>query len=112
LAADRHSLGILVLTHLPDREAAMGVARTLVTGRLAACVNIGAPVESMYHWRGQIETAHEVPVSIKTRAALYPRVEAAIRANHPYELPEIVAVPFTDGLPPYLDWLATETVAP
>ena len=112
MAANRSSAGILVLTHLPDRDAAMGLARTLVTGRLAACVNIGAPVESMYHWRGQIETAQEIPVTIKTRAALYPRVEAAIRASHPYELPEIVAVPITDGLPPYLEWLAAETVAP
>jgi periplasmic divalent cation tolerance protein len=103
---------ILVLTHLPDRDAAMKLARALVTGRLAACVNVGAPVESMYHWRGQIETANEVPVSIKTRAELYPRVEAAIRANHPFELPEIVAVPLIDGLRPYLDWLVAETVAP
>jgi periplasmic divalent cation tolerance protein len=102
---------ILVLTHLPDRDAALGLARALVGGRLAACVNVGAPVESMYHWRGQIETANEVPVTIKTRAALYPRVEAAIRANHPYELPEIVAVPVTDGLRPYLDWLVAETAA-
>ena len=103
---------ILVLTHLPDRDAALALARVLVTGRLAACVNVGAPVESMYHWRGQIETTQEVPVSIKTRAELYPRVEAAIRANHPFELPEIVAVPLIDGLRPYLDWLAAETVAP
>ena len=103
---------ILVLTHLPDRNAALVLARALVTGRLAACVNVGAPVESMYHWRGQIETAREIPVTIKTRAALYPRVEAAIRANHPFELPEIVAVPLIDGLRPYLDWLATETDAP
>lgn len=103
---------ILVLTHLPDRDAALKLARALVTGRLAACVNVGAPVESMYHWRGQIETAEEVPVSIKTRAELYPRVEAAIRANHPFELPEIVAVPLIDGLRPYLDWLDAETVAP
>ena len=83
-----------------------------MTGRLAACVNVGAPVESMYHWRGQIETAQEVPVAIKTRAALYPRVEAAIVAAHPYELPEIVAVPIIDGLARYLDWIAAETVAP
>jgi len=103
---------ILVLTHLPDRDAALKLARALVTGRLAACVNVGAPVESMYHWRGQIETAQEVPVTIKTRAALYPRVEAAIRASHPFELPEIVAVPLNDGLRPYLDWLFDETVAP
>ena len=96
---------------MPDRETAQALARTLLAGRLAACVNLGASVESMYHWRGQIETAREVPVTIKTRAALYPRVESAIRANHPFELPEIVAVPLTDGLRPYLDWLAAETDA-
>ncbi|HQR12722.1 MAG TPA: divalent-cation tolerance protein CutA [Casimicrobiaceae bacterium] len=101
---------ILVLTHLPDHDAALGLARTLLAERLAACVNIGAPVDSMYHWRGQIETAREVPVVIKTRAALYPRVEAAIRANHSYELPEIVAVPLAHGSRSYLDWLAAETL--
>jgi periplasmic divalent cation tolerance protein len=111
LAASATHLPILVVTHLPDRDAAVGLARALVTERLAACVNIGAPVESMYHWRGQIETAHEVPVAIKTRAALYSRVEAVILASHPYELPEIVAVPLCDGLQPYLDWLAAETIA-
>jgi periplasmic divalent cation tolerance protein len=104
-------LAILVLTHLPDHAAAMKLARALVTERLAACVNVGAPVQSMYHWQGQIETADEIPVTIKTRATLYPRVEAAIRAGHPYELPEIVAVPLLDGSRPYLDWLAAETVA-
>ena len=102
-------LPILVLTHLPDRDAAMTLARTLVTGRLAACVNVGAPVESMYHWQGQIETAQEVPLTIKTRAALFPRVEAAIRDSHPYELPEIIAVPVSDGSRSYLDWLDAET---
>jgi periplasmic divalent cation tolerance protein len=102
---------ILVLTHLPGHAAAMELARALVTERLAACVNVGAPVQSMYHWQGQIETADEIPVTIKTRASLYLRVEAAIRASHPYELPEIIAVPLLDGLRPYLDWLAAETVA-
>ena len=109
-ATDTH-LPILVLTQLPDRDAAQGLARTLVTERLAACVSVGAPVESMYHWQGQIETAREVPVTIKSRAALYPRVEAAILASHPYELPEIIAVPLLDGLRTYFDWLDAETVA-
>lgn len=102
---------ILVLTTLPDLAAAQSLARALVTGRLAACVNIGAPVESMYHWQGEIETAREVPVTIKTRAPLYAQVEAAIVAVHPYELPEIIAVPITHGLPRYLDWLDAETAA-
>ena len=100
---------ILVLTSLPDHEGALALARSLVTGRLAACVNVGAPVESMYHWRGQIETAAEVPVVIKTRQALYGAVEAAVKAAHPYELPEIIAVPVIHGLAGYLDWIHTET---
>lgn len=103
---------ILVLTSLPDHEAAVALARSLVTGRLAACVNVGAPVESMYHWRGEIETAREVPLTIKTRGDLYAEVEAAIVAAHPYELPEIVAVPVSHGFAPYLGWIAAETVAP
>ncbi len=68
-------------------------------------------MRSLYHWRGQIETADETPLAIKTRAELYPQVEAAILASHPYELPEIVAVRISDALPGYLDWIAAETVA-
>ena len=103
---------ILVLTSLPDRETALALARSLVTGRLAACVNVGAPVESMYHWRGQIETANEVPLLIKTRQDLYAGVEAAILASHPYELPEIIAVPLSHGYTRYLDWIRAETAQP
>lgn len=100
---------IVVLTNLPDRESAQRLAQALVGGRLAACVNVGVTVESIYHWRGQIETAIEVPVTIKTRAVLFSEVEAAIRRFHPYELPEIVAVPVVDGLAPYLQWISDET---
>ena len=102
---------LLVLTTFPQREAAESFARELLAARLAACIHIGAPVHSLYHWRGKIETADETPVTIKTRSALYPRLEAAIRARHPYELPEIVAVPITHGLPAYLDWIDAETAA-
>ena len=100
---------IIMLTSLPDRESAQALARVLVEGRLAACVNIGATVESIYHWRGQIETANEVPVAIKTREVLFSKVEAAIGQFHPYELPEIVAVPITHGSSAYLDWIDAET---
>jgi periplasmic divalent cation tolerance protein len=100
---------ILVLTSLPDLAAARHVARVLVESRLAACVQVGAPVESLYHWRGTLETANEIPLAIKTSSGMWPRVEAAIRDNHPYELPEIVAVPFTDGSADYLAWIAAET---
>jgi periplasmic divalent cation tolerance protein len=102
---------ILVLTQLPDRAAAQSLARFLVESRFAACVSIGAPVESLYHWRGEIETAEEVPLAIKTSAERYAQVEAAIRAQHPYELPEILAVPVVRGLEPYIEWIVAETAS-
>lgn len=102
---------ILVLTTLPERAGAEALARELLAARLAACVQIGGAVQSLYHWKEQIETATEIPMAIKTRVDLYGRVESAIRARHPYELPEIVAVPITDGLPAYVEWIAAETVA-
>jgi len=102
---------LLVLTTLPERAAAEALARELLAARLAACIHVGATVRSLYHWKGEIETADETPVAIKTRAELYSRLETAIRSRHPYELPEIIAVPITHGLPGYLDWIAAETVA-
>jgi periplasmic divalent cation tolerance protein len=100
---------ILVLTQMPDSASAQALARALVEGRLAACVSIGATVGSLYHWRGEIEMAQEVPLVVKTVSEAYPAVEEAIRCRHPYELPEIIAVPITDGLPAYLDWIRRET---
>lgn len=103
---------LLVLTNLPDRPAAEALAATLVEARLAACVNILAPCRSVYRWRDAVQAADEVPLLIKTTAACYPALEAAIRAAHPYELPEVIALPVERGLPDYLAWLAAETVAP
>ena len=100
---------MLVLTQLPDRGSAQALARALIEARLAACVSVGGAAESLYHWRGEIEMAQEIPLWIKTCADTYDQVEALIRAQHPYELPEIVAVPITHGLPAYLDWIAAET---
>jgi periplasmic divalent cation tolerance protein len=100
---------ILVLTTLPDADSARSVARALVEERLAACVTIGAPVESMYHWQGATETAKEVQLTAKTRSELFGDVAAAIRSRHPYELPEIVAVRLSDGSPEYLRWIDAET---
>jgi periplasmic divalent cation tolerance protein len=100
---------IVVLTHLPDRAQAVKLAEALVERRLAACVNVLADCASVYRWQGALEHATEVPVLIKTRAALYGELEAAIRAAHPYELPEIVAVPVVRGLERYLRWVAEQT---
>jgi periplasmic divalent cation tolerance protein len=100
---------MLVLTNLPDREAARKLAEGLVGEGLAACVNVMSECTSIYRWKGVVESAPEVPVLIKTRAALYPDVEAFIRAHHPYELPEVIALPLNTGLASYLAWVAEET---
>lgn len=100
---------ILVISNLPNRESAEKLAHLLVEQRLAACVNVLAPCTSVYRWQGSVETATEVPVLIKTTLERYPALESAIRTNHPYELPEIIAVSLSAGLPAYLEWLQTET---
>jgi periplasmic divalent cation tolerance protein len=109
---DASSETLLVVTSLPDRDAAIRLARALVEQRLAACVNVLSACTSVYRWEGALEQAEEVPLLIKTRAARYPELEALIRELHPYELPEIVAVPMVRGLPDYLDWVAEETAIP
>lgn len=103
------SEALLVLTSLPDGQSAARLAEKLVGERLAACVNMLAPCASVYRWRGEIETAQEIPLLIKTSRSHYGKLEQAIRDCHPYELPEIVAVPIEAGLPAYLAWIAAET---
>lgn len=100
---------LLVITNLPDADSAHSLAQALVEQRLAACVSILAPCRSVYRWEGGIEDATEVPLLVKTSAARYAALEAAILAGHPYELPEIVAVRIDEGLPRYLAWVASET---
>lgn len=100
---------LLVITTLPDAASAQTLASALVDRRLAACVSLLAPCRSVYRWQGQIEQADEVPLLIKTTRVRYAALEAAIRDLHPYELPEIIAVPVERGLPAYLDWVAAET---
>lgn len=100
---------LLVFTNLPDRAAAERLADQLVGQRLAACVNILAPCRSVYRWKGAVQHDEEHPMLIKTTAERYAELENALRAGHPYELPEIIAVPVGIGLPAYLDWVAAET---
>jgi len=100
---------LLVLTNAPDREAALRLADGLVAARLAACVNLLSECTSVYRWKGAVETAAEVPVLIKTRAGLFPEVEAFILNHHPYEVPEVIAVCVERGSPAYLEWLIQET---
>lgn len=100
---------LLVLTNVPDVAGAEKLAHALIESRAAACVNVLAACRSIYRWRGAVDTADEIPLLIKTTVANYPLVEAIVLAHHPYDVPELVAVPITHGLPAYLDWVAKET---
>jgi len=100
---------LLVLTNLPDRTAAERLAERLVEEKLAACVNILAPCRSIYRWKGAVQHDEEHPMLIKTTHERYAALESALRAGHPYELPEIIAVPIERGFAPYLEWVAAET---
>jgi len=100
---------LLVVTNLPDAPSAARLAQQLIEARAAACVNQLAPCNSTYRWQGKIESATEVTLLIKTTRAAYPRLEKLIQVAHPYELPEIIAVPVTAGLPAYLNWIDYET---
>jgi len=100
---------LLVVTNLPDRASAEKLAALLIERRLAACVNILAPCASVYRWQGEIQRDEEHPLLIKTANERYADLEAAIRESHPYELPEIIAVPIVHGLPAYLQWVESET---
>jgi periplasmic divalent cation tolerance protein len=100
---------LLVLCNTPDAECAARIAHALVEQGLAACVNILAPCHSVYRWQGKIEEATEIPLLIKTTALAYPALEEHLRELHPYEVPEIIAVPLAAGLPAYLAWVTEET---
>ncbi|HET7669313.1 MAG TPA: divalent-cation tolerance protein CutA [Burkholderiales bacterium] len=100
---------LLVLTNLPDRAAAERLADMVIEKQLAACVNILAPCRSVYRWKGAVQHDEEHPMLIKTTVERYPDLEQALRGGHPYELPEIIAVPIERGLPAYLGWVAQET---
>ena len=100
---------LVVITNLPDRAAAEKLADALVEQRLAACVNILAPCRSVYRWKDAVQHDEEHPMLIKTTRERYPALETAIRATHPYELPEIIAVPAARGLVAYLAWVENET---
>lgn len=100
---------LLVLTNVPDAAIAQALAEQLVEKRLAACVNILPAVQSVYQWQGAVERANEFALLIKTVQARYAEVQAAIKAVHPYDVPEIIALPIVEGLPAYLDWIAYET---
>ncbi|HYQ72838.1 MAG TPA: divalent-cation tolerance protein CutA [Gammaproteobacteria bacterium] len=95
----------IVLCTVPKRETAEMIADALVSEQLAACINILPGVTSVYRWQGAVEHSEELLLIIKTRKTAWPVLEARIQALHPYELPEIVAVPITTGEAEYIQWL-------
>lgn len=100
---------IVVLSTCGSEEEAAHIARALVERRLAACVNIVFPVRSVYRWKGAVEDAQEWLLLIKTRRAVFERLEESLRALHSYEAPEIVALPIAAGAAAYLNWIDSET---
>jgi periplasmic divalent cation tolerance protein len=96
---------IQVVTTTEHRDDAEAIARMLVEERLAACVQIVGPITSVYRWQGKIETAQEWQCLAKSRRDLFVRIQAAIKRLHPYQVPEIIAVPMLDGSAEYLAWL-------
>ncbi|MFC1664764.1 divalent-cation tolerance protein CutA [Pseudomonadota bacterium] len=95
----------LVLSTCSDAETANILAKTLVEENIAACVNVIENIRSTYRWQGTIESSQEQLLIIKINAANYAKVEKRLAELHPYELPEIIAVPITAGLPAYLSWI-------
>ena len=104
---DKYSI---ILNTCPDINIAEALASALVEKKLAACVNILPGITSVYSWQGKIEKGKEVLLVIKTRRECYESVEALIREQHPYELPEVVSVSIEKALPEYLSWI-NENVA-
>ena len=97
-----------VVTTTENKEDAEKIAKVLVEKRLAACAQLVGPIVSTYWWKGAIENAEEWLCYMKTHKSLYDELEKALKAIHPYETPEIVAVPIVCGSSDYLEWLNTE----
>ena len=100
---------IVVLCTAPDAETAEFLAKGLVEARLAACVNAISGVKSCYRWEGAVETDEEIQLVIKTQPARFDEVANWLTEHHPYEVPEIIALPATHVSASYLGWAVSET---
>jgi periplasmic divalent cation tolerance protein len=103
---------VVVLMTAPDAEAGARIGRTLVEERLAACVNIIPGLRSLYRFAGKLCDESEVLCLLKTRRALYPALRDRVAVLHPYEVPEIIALPLADGNASYLEWVLFSTGPP
>lgn len=100
---------MLVLTTLPSAEAAAELAKAVVEEKLAACANLLPAIRSIYRWQGRVQDESEVLVLFKTRQEHFDRLKSRLLELHPYEIPEVLAIPVEQGYQAYLDWLAQET---
>ena len=103
---------VVVLVTAPTAEVATTIAHAVVGEKLAACVNIVPGLRSIYAWQGKLCDDTEVLCIVKTRRALFSALRDRVTALHPYEVPEIIALPISDGSAPYLAWLQHETETP
>jgi periplasmic divalent cation tolerance protein len=101
---------VLILTTVPDDERAEPLARAIVDERLAACVNLHAPMTSIYRWQGQVERSAERQLIIKTTRDRVPALDARLRQLHSYELPEFIVVSAAGGSDAYLAWVGQQVV--
>ena len=97
---------LLALSTFPDRETAQRIANQLVTEKFAACANILQQVESVYRWKGKVETGNETLVLFKVSEDRQSAFQEKLRSLHPYDVPEIIFIPVSSGLPDYLSWVA------
>lgn len=97
----------LLISTVGPREEAQKIARELVERKLAACVNIVGPIESIYSWEGNIDTAQEFMLLIKTEGTRFDEISSALKELHSYTVPELIQVPIENGLPAYLDWISS-----
>ncbi len=99
---------VIVVTTLPNREQAVKMARMLVERRLAACAQISGPITSTYWWKGKVEEDEEWQVKAKSCRERFDELSRAIRESHPYELPQIVAIPASEILEEFAQWIRAE----
>ena len=100
---------IVVFVTAPGAEDAARIGRALVEEGLCACANVVGPIRSIYRWQGEVKDEPEVLLMLKTRGALFERLETRVRELHTYEVPEIVALPIAAGSDPYLRWIDDAT---
>lgn len=100
---------IVVISTVPDKDTGQKIASAILSKRLAACVTITSASQSLYWWQGKISQGQEHILFIKSQSKLYPNLEKIILELHPYEVPEVIALPAVRGFSQYLDWIAAET---